>query len=91
MFWYGALLALVVANFFPGWVGGLLFVIALLASGLLALLGHDAHSSAAPYVIVAVLVLLGGLYFGRMRGLRQLGESDFRTRMRNVRGINRWL
>jgi hypothetical protein len=33
-----------------------------------------------PHVIVAVITVLAGLRFGRIRGLRQLGESDFRVR-----------
>ena len=70
---------------------GLLFVIALLATGLLHPTGGHAHSVGVPYVIVAVIAVLAGLYFGRIRGLRQLGESDFRVRLRNAGGISRWL
>ncbi len=31
-----------------------------------------------------------GLYFGRIRGLRHLGEAEFRTRVTNVRRIGRF-
>jgi hypothetical protein len=96
-FWYGVLLALLIAWILPGWAAGVLFVVALLASHLLqSLLGH-AHSSSSSsssnvlLLIVGVIALLVGLYFGRIRGLRQLGESDFRTRLGNIRIINRWL
>ena len=97
-FWYGVLLALLVAWILPGWVAGLLFVIALLASNLLSNLlrssGGHAHSfsasSSVPYLIVAVIALVGGLILGRIRGLRQLGQAEYRTRFRNVRGISRW-
>jgi hypothetical protein len=91
-FWYGIMLAFGVALIFPGWVAILLFVDALLASGLLRSGGGGGHihSAALPYLIVAVIAVLVGLYFGRIRGLRHLGESDFRTRLRNIRGISRW-
>ena len=91
MFWYGILLALGVAWILPGQIAGLLFVIALLATGLLHSTGGHAHSVGVPYLIVAVIAVLAGLYFGRIRGLRQLGESDFRVRLRNAGGISRWL
>jgi len=91
MFWYGILLALGVAWILPGQSAGLLFVIALLATGLLHSAGGHADFVGVPYLIVAVIAVLVGLYFGRIRGLRQLGESDFRVRLRNAGGISRWL
>jgi hypothetical protein len=80
MFWYGILLALGVAWILPGRMAGLLFVIALLATGLLHSTGGQPHSVGVPYVLVAVIAALVGLYFGRICGPRQLGESDFRVR-----------
>ena len=47
--------------------------------------------SGVPSLIVAVIAVLVGLHFGRIRGLRQLGESDFRVRLRNAGGISRSL
>lgn len=75
-----------VARILPGRMAGLLFVIALLATGLLHPAGGHAHSVGVPYVIVAVIAVLAGLCFGRIRGRRQLGESDFRVRLRNAGG-----
>jgi hypothetical protein len=72
-------------------MAGLLFVIALLATGLLHPTGGHAHPVGVSYVIVAVIAVRAGLYFGPIRGLRQLGESDFRVRLRNAGGISRWL
>ena len=71
-FWHGILLALVCMDP-PRADCGLLFVIALLATGLLHSTGDPAHSVGVPYVIVAVIAVPAGLYFGRIRGLRQLG------------------
>ena len=73
LFWYGILLALGCMDP-PGRMAGLLFVIALLATGLLHPAGGHAHSVGVPYVIVAVVAVLAGLCFGRIRGLRQLGN-----------------
>jgi len=93
-FWYGVLLALLIAWILPGWAAGLLFVIALFGSDLLRSSGSHAHpssvSSSVLYLIVAVIALVGGLIWGRRRGLMQLGQAEFRTRFRNVRGISRW-
>jgi hypothetical protein len=72
MFWYGILLALGCMDP-PREDCGLLFVIALLATGLLHSAGGHAHSVWVPYVIVTVIAVPAGLYFGRIRGLRQLG------------------
>ncbi len=58
MFWYGILLALGVAWILPGRIAGLLFVIALLATGLLHSTGGHAHSVGVPYLIVAVIAVL---------------------------------
>ncbi|MGZ3356310.1 MAG: hypothetical protein ACXVBO_15835 [Isosphaeraceae bacterium] len=104
MFWYGVPLALLIAWILPGWAGGVLFVIALFASDVLGSLAGRARSSSSSssssssfsfspsllYLIVAVIALAGGLIWGRRRGLRKLGESEYRTRFRNVRGISRW-
>ena len=67
MFWYGILPALGRTDP-PGRMAGLLFVIALLATGLLHPAGGHAHSVGVPYVIVAVIAVLAGLYFGRNAG-----------------------
>jgi UPF0716 family protein affecting phage T7 exclusion len=91
MFWIGVLFALIFSYILPGWLTGILFFVALIASGVLLSLGHHANSSAVPYIIVGLITLVVGLYFGRIRGLRHLGEAELRTRWRNVRGVSRWL
>jgi hypothetical protein len=91
MFWIGVLFALTFAYLLPAWLTGLLFVVALFASHVLPSVAHHAHSSTVPYLIVGVIALVVGLYFGRVRGLRHLGEAEFRTRWTNVRGVSRWI
>jgi hypothetical protein len=98
-FWVGVLLALLVAWVLPGWARIALFVIALLALHILqSIIGH-AHSSSSSVpstvlllllTVVGVLALIVGLIVGRNRGLRQLGEAEFRTRLINVRKVSRW-
>jgi hypothetical protein len=92
-FWYGIMIVCVL-----GWVLGelgrvALFIVALIASGLLPALfghGHFGSSDGLMLLLIAIGVLVG-LYFGRSRGLRLLGESEFRTRWGNVLRISRWL
>jgi len=86
--WYGVLLALLVAWILPEWVAGLLFIIALAGSGMFT--GAYVSSSSVPYLIVAAIALVGGLIWGRIRGLNQLGKSEYRTRYERVREISRW-
>jgi hypothetical protein len=90
MFWIGVLFALTFAYILPAWLTGLLFVVALFASDVLPAVAHHAPSSAVPYLLVGVLALVVGLYFGRLRGLRHLGEHEFRLRRGFVRGISRF-
>jgi hypothetical protein len=92
VFWYGVLLAFMIARFLPSVVGIALFVVALFASDLLGPIlnhGHFASSDVSVMLLVG-LGLVVGLWFGRIRGLRLLGEAEFRTRWRNVLGISRW-
>jgi|RhiMetdeSRZDD1v2_1073273.scaffolds.fasta_scaffold838382_2 hypothetical protein len=90
-FWLGLLIGLA-AVIFRGWVRLLMAIVAVFMLGWVHVVGH--HVSFSPgglrWVVVALVGLAVGLWWGRMRGLRQLGESDFRTRSANVRGIARW-
>ena len=95
-FWFGVLLALVVVWFLPGWAVIALFIVALLGSHIFQSVVDHTHSTSSSTVplllliVVSVLTLIVGLIVGRGRGLRQLGEVEFRTRLRNVRGVSRW-
>jgi hypothetical protein len=91
-FWYGILLACLIAWILPDLALIVLFAVALFASGLFqSTIGH-AHSTSmgALMLILLVLGLLGGVFLGRRRGLQHLGQAEFRTRWRNVLGISRW-
>jgi ABC-type Mn2+/Zn2+ transport system permease subunit len=90
VFWYGILLGLL-ANLLPPWLKAIAFVVALAASGLLFSLDKAHANGSAPILLIVAIGVVVGLYFGRMRGLRQLGEAEYRTRWRNVRGVSLWL
>lgn len=94
-FWVGVVVALLVAWVLPLWAVIALFVIALFASHIFqSIIGHTHSSSSSTVlllvIVVGVIALIVGLIVGRNRGLRQLGEVEFRTRLRNVRGVSRW-
>jgi len=100
VFWIGVLVALVVARFFPAWAGIALLIIALFALHVFQWIIDHVHSASSStsstalllllIILVGVLAPIVGLIMGRSRGLRQLGEAEFRTRLRNVRGVSRW-
>lgn len=91
MFWLGLLVGLA-AVILPGGFRVLMAIVAVFALGWVHLVGHHVSFSSrlVPWVLVALLGGVVGLVWGRRRGLRQLGESDFRIRFGNVRGIRRW-
>lgn len=91
MFWIGVLIGVVVGALFPGWVAFVLAGVAFIGAGLFQAATHHAGSGRVSYLVVGVIALLVGLFFGRARGLRHLGEAEFRTRWRNVRGVSRWI
>jgi hypothetical protein len=90
-FWLGLLIGLAVV-FLAGWIRLLMAIVAVLMLGWVHVVDH--HVSFSPgtlkWVAVGLVGLVVGLWWGRMRGLRQLGESDFRIRSTNIRGIRRW-
>lgn len=55
---------------------------------------QHAHSSGGGSVlgilVLGAIVFALGLHFGRRRGLRHLGEVEFRNRWANVRAHSRW-
>jgi hypothetical protein len=93
VFWYGVLLACLIVWILPGWAGAVFFVVALIASDLLSsIFGHGhVSTSAVAMLILLAIGLVVGISLGRRRGLRLLGEAEFRTRWTNILKINRWI
>ena len=63
------------------------------ALGVLGRLSHTSGGGGASilvWLIVVAIAVVVGLYFGRIRGLRHLGEAEFRTRVTNIRRIGRF-
>jgi hypothetical protein len=92
-FWYGILLACLIVWILPSWAGAIFFVIALIASDVLqSTAGHARFSGSNLLMLLILLIgLVIGLFIGRIRGLRHLGEYEFRNRWINIRTISRWL
>jgi hypothetical protein len=98
MFWIGLLIGLLVGLLAWDWLGWLGVLIALVGLGALHVVtkvhghGHGIHVSAGNlfWAVVFILGCLTGLYFGRQRGLRHLGEAEYRTRWANVRNVSRF-
>ena len=91
MFWLGLLIGLG-AVILPGWLRLILAIVAVFSLGWVSVVDHHVSYSSGTvrWVLVALLGLVVGLFWGRIRGLRHLGESDFRIRFGNVRGVRRW-
>jgi hypothetical protein len=91
-FWLalGLLLGFVVAYVAPWWLKAAVIVFDLVALGWLARLLKFSGSTGA-LVIVAVVALLGGMFWGVMRGLRHLGNHEFLTRLGGIRGRGWWI
>jgi hypothetical protein len=86
-YWFaiGLLVGVVAAMVAPGWLTALIVVFDLVALGwMTGILGY-AHKSTGHWVYVALPALAIGLYFGVVRGLRHLSDSEFRTRLTNIR------
>lgn len=83
------------ASIAPGWlrlVAGLIDVI------LLGWWGHLVHAGkvsvagvSVPWLLIVIAAGILGLYFGRFRGLRHLGEHEFRTRSGYIKGVSKLL
>jgi hypothetical protein len=90
MFWSGVLVGALVGAIFARWVAFVVAAVAFVAAGFLQTSGYHASLAVLPYLIVGGIALAAGLFFGRIRGLRHLGESDFQTRRAAIRRISRF-
>lgn len=91
-YWFaiGLLVGVAAAAIAPGWVTALVVVFDLVALGwMTGILGY-VHKSSGRWVVIALPFLLIGLYFGIARGLRYLGDSEFQTRLTNIRRMGKF-
>jgi len=102
--WVGLLIRILAGAFAPVWVKFGVFLVALLASGLVMKASRSVHSAHGVYNVIGVhpvmppwLIGVFGLAFGlwswhyaRKRGLQHLSQHELRTRWRNARRISKW-
>jgi len=89
VFWIGLLIGALVGGILARWIAFVVAGIAFIGAGFVPTAGH-VSAGKVPYLVVGVIALVAGLYFGRTRGLRHLGEAEFRTRRTNIRRISRF-
>ncbi len=102
MFWMGLLIGLLIGLLAWDWLAWLGVIVAVVMLGALHLVSkthiHGVHGVPAVHVsmgglfwlLVLVIGAIGGVIYGRIRGLRHLGEAEFRTRMTNVKKVSRF-
>jgi|SRR6185312_3772401 hypothetical protein len=88
--WVGLLIGALIGGIFARWIAFVVAGIAFIAAGFLPSAGHYAHSVKITYLLVGGIALAVGLYFGRVRGLRHLGEHELNVRRGYIRGISRF-
>jgi len=89
-FWVGLLIGALIGAIFARWIALIVAGFAFIAAGFLPKAGHYTHSVNVTYLIVGGIALVAGLYFGRARGLRHLGEHELRVRRGYIRGVSRF-
>jgi hypothetical protein len=89
--WFAiGLLVGVVTMLTPGFIRAVVIIFDIVALGWSYGILHWADSSEGHWVWVAVLFLFIGLFVGVVRGLIHLSESEFRTRLGNIRRLGRY-
>lgn len=99
MFWMGLLIGLLIGLLAWDWLAWLGVIVAVVMLGALHLVSKT-HIHGVPgvhvsmgglfWLLVLVIGAIGGVIYGRIRGLRHLGEAKFRTRMTNVKKVSRF-
>ena len=86
----GLLAGLLAGLLLPAWLGWIALIADAAVLGVLHAATAHAGRVNGTWLIIALIALGAGLYFGRIRGLRQLGEHEYRVRHASVRGISRF-
>jgi hypothetical protein len=81
----GLLVGMITIWFAPGWLVGLIVVGDFVALGWSLGILHYADTGNGRWVWVALVFLMIGLYIGVVHGLRHLSNSEFSTRLKNIR------
>ena len=92
-YWFaiGLLAGVISSKVAPGWLTALIVVFDVVALGWTAGILNYTHSSGGQWIFIAIPFLLVGLFIGVSRGLRHLGDAEFRARQGNVRRLGRFL
>lgn len=90
MLWVGVLIGSLVALLASTTMAWVLVVVSVTALGGLRLVGNHIGAQMAPWLLVAGAAILVGVGIGRKRGLRHLGESEFRGRLGAIKRVSRF-
>lgn len=92
--WGMLLVGVLIGLFAPAWLAWLVALVALVGLGAFqaVTVNHGSHVHAGGLIWLFIFAVGGiaGMIYGRIRGLRHLGESEFRTRWGNIRRISRF-
>lgn len=91
-YWFaiGLLAGFAAALLAPGWLKGLIILFDLVALGWTSGILNYTHTANGRWILIAVPFLLVGLFVGVVRGLRHLGDTEFRGRLANVRKAGKY-
>ena len=87
---------MLIGLFAPEWVAWLVALAALVALGAFHVVSvnHVGHVRVRAgnlfWLFIFAIGGIAGLIYGRIRGLRHLGEAEYRTRRTNIRRISRF-
>jgi hypothetical protein len=90
-YWFaiGLLVGMLTIWFAPSWLVGLIVTGDVVALGWSFGILHYADTGNGRWVWVALIFLMIGLYLGVVHGLKYLSESEFTTRLKNIRNMGK--
>jgi len=92
-FWLaiGLLAGMATVWFTPGWLKTVILIADLVALGWSAVILHYTDTGLGRWVWIAAVFLVIGMFIGVKNGLKHLGESEYGTRLGNIRKNGRYL